>query len=843
VKALGYLGFFLASALRVHAASEAKMPESQRAFLKDYCVSCHNAEKEKGKVRLDDVPFAISDLKTAERWQKILGALNSGDMPPPEEKQPRSEEKESFLAALSQEMVVARKALADSGGLIAMRRLNRREYVNTIKDLLDVTVDAEDLPQDDAGGTFDTIGSSLFFSSDQFENLIKIARNALSEAIITSKPPTPKTEHIEPEEAVNAVLKPKLEKSLASRERLEAWRKSGKPASEVGHFDEGSVRLTLQALSESLPKLEPYVADPQTQTGVMLQSVIGNFGQLVVTVPQAQGAGTFRFRVRTAVAEVDVPSPRYLEFGVPASGLALGDFRVLGTLKLLGTMDQPEVHEFDVFLSQNGNRSVRLRDPAFRKEPYRAPYKPTIWVDWVEWEGPLLPRTPSRSHTAVFGDIDVKSNPGESEARQVIRRFAERAFRGRAVRDEYVERLMPHYHESRAAGENFVDAIKTPLSLVLVSPNFLYISERPASTTETASETASAVGRRPLSDIELANRLSYFLWGGPPDESLLSLAQSGKLYEPSTLTAEIDRLIADERFSRFVRGFVHQWLHMTRLDFFQFNRQLFPEFTSGVKENARREVFETFQTVTRERRPLAELLSSDHVVINDQLADYYQIPGVAGREFRRMRVPPGIPRGGFLGMAAIHAMGSDGERTSPVERGAWVLRKLLHDAPPPAPANVPQLTRFAGQPLSARELLSAHQEQPQCAQCHRWIDPIGFGLENFNAIGLWRDADDVLPSKSNGLRKRYTFPIDPSGMLRDGSRFAGFEELRSAIGKHTREFARGLTEHLIDFALGRPCGFSDEELVENILQQAAAENYTPRALIQALVTSREFRCK
>jgi hypothetical protein len=817
----------------------AQMGANHREFLTANCGRCHDANEANGGVRLDDLPLEIADVGTAERWQKVLGVLNSGEMPPEDEPQPAASDKEAFLEVLSKQMVVARKALADSGGVIAMRRLNRREYVNTIQDLLDVTVDAGDLPADIDGGAFDTIGSSLFFSSDQFENMIKIARAALDEAIVTGGRPTSKTERQEPEVSVNASLRPRLEKMLADRDRLEAWRKSGKPASEIGHFDERSVLLAMQIYNETLPKLRPYVEDPQTATGVMLQPVIGNLGHLVVRVPPTQGAGTYRFRVRAAVAEADVTTPRYLEYGVPASGLPAGEFRVLGSLKVEGTVQEPDVLEFEVFLPRAGNREVRLRDPTRRAERYQAPYKPTIWIDWVEWAGPLLSQWPPRSHTAVLGDIDLAASPSDDQARVVVRRFAERAFRGRPVRDDYVDRLMTHYMDRRAAGEKFVEAVKTPLSLVLASPNFLYLSERPA----TNDADGGSIGRRPLSDVELANRLSYFLWSGPPDEPLMALARAGQLHEPAVLAAEVDRLIDDDRFRRFVSGFTHQWLHMVRLDFFQFNPQLYPEFITSVKESARREVFETVQAVIRDRLPLGTLLSSDHVVVNDQMADYYGISGVDGPQFRWVAVPPGVPRGGLLGMAAIHAMGSDGERTSPVERGAWVLRKLLHDPPPPAPANVPQLTRFAGKPMSARELMTAHQEQPQCAQCHRWIDPIGYGLEHFNAVGLWRTEDVVVPTKSNGIKKRVTFSIDATGSLRDGTTFNGFTELRAAVARHEAAFARGFTEHLIEFALGRPCGFSDEELVADILHQASPAGYTPRALIQSLVASRQFHSK
>ncbi|MEI8371182.1 MAG: DUF1592 domain-containing protein, partial [Planctomycetia bacterium] len=304
-----------------------------------------------------------------------------------------------------------------------------------------------------------------------------------------------------------------------------------------------------------------------------------------------------------------------------------------------------------------------------------------LWVDWIEWEGPFVQQWPPRSTGLVLGSVDPAANPGEPEARQVIERFAERAFRGRHVPPAFVDKLVGQYVERRAAGEPFITAIKTPLSLVLSSPGFLYILEPQEGEPDAGKERKPAA----LDDVEFANRLAYFLWASPPDSRLSSFVGSGMLRDKQKLPAEIDRMLADEKMMRFISGFTHQWLHMKRLDFFQFNYRLYPTFDGSAKESARREVFETVRTLLTEDLPLGTLLSSDFVVVNDVLADHYDIPGVRGAEFRKVAVPAGTPRGGLLGMAAILAMGSDGERSSAVERGAWVLRKLLHDPPPPAP--------------------------------------------------------------------------------------------------------------------------------------------------------------
>jgi hypothetical protein len=289
------------------------------------------------------------------------------------------------------------------------------------------------------------------------------------------------------------------------------------------------------------------------------------------------------------------------------------------------------------------------------------------------------------------------------------------------------------------------------------------------------------------------------------------------------------------------------------LDFFQFNPGLYPAFDHNAKIAARDELFHTFRTVLCDDLGLDRLLKADFVVVNDLMADYYGLDDVTGPEYRKVPVPQGSPRGGLLGMAAVMAMGSDGERSSPVERGAWVMRKILHDPPPPAPANVPQLSRLDGKALPVRELLSAHREQPQCAQCHRKIDPIGFGLENFNAAGLWRDEEVVIAKSSKSAKKAKKgrikkgavneFAIDASGQLPDGTPFSDYFALRDALAARTDTFARGFSEALIEYALGRPFGLTDEDLIHQMLAAGKPRDYPIREIIQTLVASKTFRTK
>ena len=537
-----------------------------------------------------------------------------------------------------------------------------------------------------------------------------------------------------------------------------------------------------------------------------------------------------RFRIGTVAG---TPAERhFVDLGaVPEKN----QFNHLDTFQITGTTDDPQTIEVPVTLTADGPRKFALRekrDPKDDLRRYRAARaktgvgpKPALWIDWVEWEGPFE----AASENSFFNDWWVRSEdtPDESaRARQIIEQFAVNAFRGVPAERDFIDRLVSIYDTRRAAGDPFDVAIRLPLSIVLASPGFLYFNE-----------PNDAEERRELTDRELAVRLAYFLWSAPPDRELLDLASREELSNPDILRKQVDRLIADSRSDEFVAGFLHQWLDMERLDFFQFDTTLHREFDESTRSAARQEVYHSFAHLLRdpEGGRLGKLLKSDYVFINGLLATYYGIDGVTGNDFQQVALPADSPRGGLLGMAAIHAMGSDGIKSSPVERGAWVLRHLLNDPPPPAPPNVPQLSRLDEEPLTTRQKLAIHREEAQCASCHRKIDPIGFGLENFDAAGKWRTEEHH--------NKKLKWEIDPSGAFHNGPEFADYFEMRDLIAAREADFARAFTENLVAYALGRPFGFTDVDLADEIVAAAKAENYSISAFIQALVQSEPFHLK
>jgi hypothetical protein len=837
------------------------MDQKQRAFFESYCLDCHNAEKQKGDVRLDDLAFSIRDIPTAERWQKVLNVLNSGEMPPEDKKQPKSAEKAAFLEHLSETMVTARRVLNDAGGVITMRRLNKREYQNTLFDLLGIRINVRDLPND-GGGNFDTIGKSLFFSSDQFQQYLTLGRKALDAVFAAGPHPAPKKVRIEAETEANERVQLILRGyQIAGFRAYKQWKASnGRPPTDFGIIDASEMDFRKHVWERNSPAYIDYVTRPENAKGAFL--TIGEPNQQVgLVIPDDMPPGTYKIRACIGAAP-DAPAERtFVELGVRGNALN-SPMTVQACRKVAGTIHAPEVHEFEVSvqpvtvpmkvdIGTQTKKRVPLGDRvyAFRERQHNSGYtvtqmvnkavaengfavEPTLWMDWVEWEGPL----PHPARFDAYSQIFFKgpnASKDDDYVREILTRFAKRAFRGAEIKSSYLDKLVGHFREKRESGEDFEEAIKTPLSVILASPSFLYMSE----------PSGKTAGEKTLSGRELATRLAYFLWSSPPDAELLRLGESGALLQPPVLAAQADRLMASPKVREFLSGFLHQWLHMDRLDFFQFNPRLYPTFDDSVKHAAREEIFETVGLALREDLPVGVLLKSDFVVVNDLLAGFYGIPGVEGAHFRRVPVPEGLPRGGFLGMAAVLAMGSDGERSSPVERGAWVLRKLLHKPPPPAPANVPQLSRLAGKLLPARELLAAHMEEPQCYQCHHRIDPIGFGLEHFNAVGLWREKETTEIANNNQVKKSQDHPIDATGSLPDGTAFDGFFELRDGIAKQQEAFTRCLTEQLIAYGLGRSFGFTDEPLATSLIERARAENSTLRSLIQALVASSAFRSK
>lgn len=826
----------------VQAAEQpsAVMPKIHEDIISRYCLGCHDSETKEGQVNLENLSFDLgSDIHVAEQWQDVLNVLNAGEMPPEDNEQLTAAEKTTLLSDLSQKLVIARRIHGDSGGVIKMRRLNQREYANTIEALLGVRPNVDGLPNDRAGSGFDTAGASLYFSSSQFEQYLAIARAALEEALANDEASPKQTMRLEAERGALS--------RKAAQERLDGFRDEAKRSKqfksdpnasfkELGFGSALRARLAGVTANRMIPVLEGYVQRPEVENGTIMWAILGR-GAFKLGTPRIVPEPHEEFTVRVRVAAYPEAPARFHYIEFITSNPVEKTTRILGWRKVKASLEEPEIIEFPAtaivgeptafFIRTRTHPKGSKNDGAIYRAKGMLHTPPGIWLDWIELERSGRPAGP----TSEAADIFPPRPEGQDErtyAREVIKRFATRAFRTVEPTDDYLDKLVQRFEANRAKGQELHESLLQPLSIVLASPTFLYMVE--------------STGHQCLTDPELAVRLSYFLWSSPPDPELIAIAKKGKLSDPDELKRQTSRLLSDKRADRFVRDFTYQWLGMDRLGMFPFDTLQYPEIDNAVMHYSREEIYQLIRYILDHKRPLKDLLKSDYLLANDIMADYYGIDHVEGHEFKKVSLPSGSPRGGLLGTAAVLAMGSDGTRSSPVERGAWVLRHLLNDPPPPAPPNVPQLDRIENIFQPARDLVKAHQEAAQCTQCHRKIDPIGYGMENFDAAGNWRE-EEVISARVGKRTKTQSFPIDPSGQLASGAKFEDFNGLRDIVAGHVDDFAQNFAEAIIAYGLGRPYGFSDHDLAEELLKKTKPTEYALDQFIHALVQTETFQSK
>lgn len=797
-----------------------RIDASHRSFLTHHCVDCHNAKKTKGKLNLDvsGLSFEINDIKTADMWQHVLGAINAKEMPPEDEPQPSEEEKAIFLEMLSDKIVLARRALSDAGRITVMRRLNQREYQNTLSDLLGIPIDASHMPSDEEGEQFNTDGSSLFVSAGQLQEYLQFARESIRISLETYAQHESRREVTVPGNIHKVRMQKDLDACIEKYERALAFEADANPDKDPGAYGFNSARHALGAKIEynrDYQSLKDYVSHPLSERGTL----IGTFRSYSRTsMPfrrDERPLGYYSIKAKVSKLE-DSPQHRsFLNLGFLDK--SSNDIALSETFHVYQSPKQPQLIETRVFYDgQHENLSFKDK-PSFRKE---GESRLSFLIEELHVEGPLSLKAPYLVQEVLN---TFKETPLEDQVRQLLHNLAQVVFRYEEPDSAYLNGLYRVYTKKLKAGLAPRQAIIEPLAMMFTSPGFLYLSE-----------VSLANKSRPLSPRELAVRLAYFLWNGPPDERLYQLAATGELKYPKVLGSEMTRMLEDSKSERFLSSFVYQWLDMHRLGFFKFDLNQFHHFDETMKLAVGQEVIKTFATVLRENLPLERLLKSDFVVINAMLAKHYGIEGVKGSEFRKVNLQTSSYRGGLTGMAAIHAMGSNGVESSPVERGVWVLRHILNQPPPPAPANVPQLSRNKDKPLSTRELHAAHQEEAQCAHCHNKIDPIGFGLENFDPVGLWRQHE---------IHNDKWYKINPAGALHRGPEFKSYADLRDIFVERKAAFKRGMIEHLLSYALGRHAGFSDESTFEQIEQRMSAEGDTLASLVRAIVMSDLFLSK
>jgi dienelactone hydrolase len=805
-----------------------KLPRTKlEPFLNKYCIDCHGPDEQNGQVRFDQLDWQISNIDTAQRWQDVLDQLNAGDMPPADATQPKNEELSTLLDSLTGSLITARKRLTDHGGEIAMRRLNRREYSNSIRDLFGFGVAYADIPED-GESTFDTIGAEQLFTSAHFEKYLELGRKIAIESyrFNYSKQQEVKKERSESERRVTDTLR----KKVADNDRKMKLKNEGADWKQMRFKDEGEMEILFQQWDSRVEMPRRYLEYPHVDTGVYVSDVakwvsasrhVDIRGEYIVRIHGGVREGQDDLRSIVRVWDRD-------------------DIR--GTLKLAGTPDQPQTVEMRVRQPMGRSHlSVKVRENVpentiNRMRGYIAKLqgkgdntdpRPAIWIDWLEIEGPYYPETRGKLEDIFYPDAPTGGRSAyiwdDNKVAELIEKFAYEAFRRRSPDPKFIEQLHALFKKNRAEGLSHRDAFAEVTAVILASPGFLFIQE---------AEPRTQNLERYLDNRELAVRLSYFLWSAPPDDELYD----ADLSDPGTYAEQVDRLLSDPKAIAFRDGFMSQWAEFDRYDAITIDNKEHFRFNEGLQRDAKQEVTEFFGALIAENLPSRNLIDSDFVVVNNALATHYGIdlPNPKNAEFQKVKLSADSPRGGLMTQAAFLVTGSNGERSSPVIRGALVMEKLLHDKPSPPPPNVPELGTATNEPKTNREMVILHQKQAVCASCHKKMDVIGFGLENFDTTGTWRDIEQV---------GRKQVPIEPGGTLPGGAAFASVQELKKVLIDQEDQLAKELIESIMAYGLGRTIEFSDKDDVEALLEKLKGDDYRIRSIIREIALSRLFRSK
>ena len=796
------------AALLAQGAGDSRGPEQirggdqARTMLDAYCVGCHNARVRTAGIAFDSISLtAVHD--NADVWEKALRKLRGRQMPPPGSRQPDQREIDAFASWMEAQLDAGRlKAATTTAGHVPIQRLTRTEFGAAVNDLLGIELDAEKLlPAEIEVQGFDNVAAALSISPAFLDQYVAATRLAARMAVGESAPKVASAHYAQP--ATHNL------DQVGHLDGLPLGTRGGMTFRHNFHAD-GEYRFTIPDLGIDLYSFA--VETPHTLLilidgrEVFRQSLGGTEDLRTVDRKGAPGRAEIMKRfanipvqVKAGVRDVAitfierarVESDEFVAF-IPGEDFSRGDRepRVVGGVDVIGPYHSPGVSD--------------------------TPSRRRVFI--------CNPSTSSGRPAANEGRPDAGR---EREcARRITANLARRAFR-RPVGDEDVNALMPYFDRGSKAG--FDSGIEQVVSAVLVSPDFLFRAIRGGTEVRLKPDTTRVAYA--LSDLELASRLSFFLWSQGPDDALLTIASAGKLRTPDALQAEALRMLKDRRASSLVNNFALNWLDLNKLDEVVPDPNLFPTFTNQLRRDMATEVESFLSSVLLEDRNVGELLTANHTFLNERLARHYGIASVFGPQFRRVTLDD-PRRWGLLGKGAVELRTSYGDRTSPVLRGAWILGKLMGTPPTPPPPDVDtDLSQTKGEPpKTLRARMERHRSKPSCSQCHGVIDPIGFAMENFDAIGRWRDKDP----EANA-------PIDARTVLPNGRPVEGPMQLRDAIFGGRDLFVRSLTEKLMMYAVGRELAYYDMPQVRAVVRKAATQDYRLSAIVSGIVASDAFR--
>ncbi|MBX9628861.1 MAG: DUF1592 domain-containing protein [Gemmataceae bacterium] len=727
-------------------------------FVNKFCMPCHNADKAAGGLSLDAFQSTDHAKKDRKTWANVAHALAAGDMPPKKKAQPSKEEKAAVIDWVENALTKVDCGAPKDPGRVTLRRLNRAEYNNTVRDLCGVGVaPADDFPADDVGYGFDNIGDVLSLPPILLEKYLAAADLVLAAALTRPEP----------------------------------------PASQKQQYRTQNIRV--------IPR------EAKFQEGGRDRIVFKSDGSAFLEKFNFPAEGEYVVRFRGWGSNVGGAFPK---------AAIRVDGKELKTVSVEAPKDKPEVYEVRAKLPAGERKvAVAFTNPHEDKEAKDAAKKfREFGLQLIEVEGPFNP-TPKPDPASVKlllvatpkGDADKRPT-----AEKVLGEFARRAFR-RPVKPDELARLVKLYDVAVSQGDPWEQALRLPMKAVLCSPHFLFRVE---------ADPADPEGVRPLNDFEYATRLSYFLWSSMPDEELFTLAARNELRKPEVLEAQVKRMLRDPKAKALAENFAGQWLQLRNLKTLAPDAGYYPDWDEALRAGMVREAEAFFGHVVREDRSVLEFLDADYAFVNDRMSRHYKVPRVDGPEFRKVKLPDGR-RGGIVTMASTLAVTSNPTRTSPVKRGKWILENILGTPPPPPAPDIPELPPTNQLRGTLRQQMEQHRANPSCATCHSKLDPLGFGLENFDGIGAWRDKD-------NGQK------VDSSGVLPDGAKFDGPAELRKVLVGKADQFRRCFADKLLTYALGRGLEYYDKCALDEVVAASKAGGDRFSAVVLAVVKSDPF---
>ena len=846
--------------------SEAAYEQHVRPFLAKHCFACHGADDGKAGLRLHNLSTDFAAGDNADTWKEVIDRINLGEMPPEDEPRPDAEESFAVVRWVGKELKRAERDSRMAGGRVLLRRLNRREYINTVRDLLALDDNFaqtlyETLPADGKAEGFDRVSAALFVDATQMEAYLAAAKLIATEAIVDGPEPAADKIAFEAEEKTRPERETHRETIFGERVEYPL----GVKKYEV--VNDGVVHIQSNFGNGRGPKIWGRFES------VSLDNLVTEDGYYRIRVRAGASRGRrgepirlrFQYAPGTPVAsetivpvEHDLAKPDliettvFLRSGEPGQSRRLtlqwnGLEKVIsGNSKWYKTLKNPSrgIPQQIAAAKQAGDQKkveelYGQRDDIIRQakefdEPFFSYVEehadhvdevPKLFFDSFEIEGPVHPSWPPPSHQQLIGGV-TPEDAGIDLAREAITRLLPRAYR-RPVSESEIDHIVAVVESGLKMHQmDFSQAMRLGLQAVLCAPQFLYVAE------------PATEGPRPLSDYELASRLSYFLWSTMPDEQLLRLAAAGKLQQPDVLYREVERLLDEPRAAQFVESFAGQWLSVDQFGSVEPANQ-YQDYDAELESASKQEALAFFAEVLASNLPITEFIDSDFLLINERLARHYGIEGVEGGEFRKVAIKPEHHRGGIFGMAGLMTLLADGTRTLPVRRAAWIMENVFNDPPPPPPPNAGEIQpNTAGEKLTVRERLARHREEPTCASCHTQLDPFGLALENYDAIGAWRTH-----ANGENFRGKNVPELDVSGELPSGRRFNDLEGFKLALLAEKEGFAKAFSEKMLTYALGRPVGYVDREIVDQLTTSLANDEYRIRRLIHAIVASEAFRTK